>query len=308
MGEEHRERREPGDEAHQGEADRGADHVLLRDPHLDEPVRIRPCEHVGAGGGGEVGVEDQQVRLLRGQLDERVRPDVAQRPGSWPRPSPSSVRAASTSSAVATRLCQSETPSVTLKPRPFTVRARIAVGTRRRPAPTGRPRRRRRSGVEVVAVDLQDAPAEGLERRPDGAPAHGSRRSPRFVSPGREGPAVLLHPVPIDDRGEVPEAVLAAPRWTASQTWPSWISPSPSRTQVWASRPRRRAPIAMPTPIEMPCPSEPVDASRPGSRVMSGWPWSRVPRRRRSRAPPPGSSPAAPSPRTARSPSGPWTG
>ncbi len=31
----------------------------------------------------------------------------------------------------------------------------------------------------------------------------------------------------------------------------------------------------MPIPAEMPMPSEPVDMSRPGRRVMSGWPWSR---------------------------------
>ena len=32
------------------------------------------------------------------------------------------------------------------------------------------------------------------------------------------------------------------------------------------------APLAMPQAMEMPCPSEPVEASTPGVRFMLGWP------------------------------------
>ena len=60
----------------------------------------------------------------------------------------------------------------------------------------------------------------------------------------------------------------------ASQTWPSWHSPSPRMVKTLVSFPRCLAPRAMPTAMEAPWPREPVEASTPGIFFMSGWPWS----------------------------------
>ena len=58
----------------------------------------------------------------------------------------------------------------------------------------------------------------------------------------------------------------------ASQICPSWISPSPSITQVRKAWPRSFAPSAIPTPGESPWPSDPVDISSPGSASCPGGP------------------------------------
>src|SRR4029077_7623950 len=46
-------------------------------------------------------------------------------------------------------------------------------------------------------------------------------------------------------------------------------------TKVGNFSPRNRAPSAMPSPTDNPWPREPVEVSRPGSLVTSGWPCSR---------------------------------
>ena len=67
------------------------------------------------------------------------------------------------------------------------------------------------------------------------------------------------------DDADVREATCAA-----SQTEPSWTSPSPMSTYVRNSWPWWRAPRAMPRPADRPMPSEPVEMSMPGSLFMSG--------------------------------------
>src|SRR5271157_188383 len=57
----------------------------------------------------------------------------------------------------------------------------------------------------------------------------------------------------------------------ASQSWPSASSPSPITTYTREGLFLSRRASAMPTPIESPCPREPVTASTPGV-IRSGWP------------------------------------
>ena len=53
------------------EAGRGRDQVLLRDPALDEAVRVRELEAADAAVGGEVGVEHEHVGRVSAELEER---------------------------------------------------------------------------------------------------------------------------------------------------------------------------------------------------------------------------------------------
>jgi hypothetical protein len=46
------------------------DHVLLGDPVLDEPVRLGELERPDATVRGEVGIEDYEARLTRGELEK----------------------------------------------------------------------------------------------------------------------------------------------------------------------------------------------------------------------------------------------
>ena len=66
-------------------------------------------------------------------------------------------------------------------------------------------------------------------------------------------------------------AAAAAP----SQLSPSWMSPSDISVKTWevSDSPSRRSARQIPTDIESPWPSEPVETSTPGVRCMSGWPW-----------------------------------
>ena len=78
----------------------GRDHVLLGDPALDEPVRVRELERAHAAVGGEIGVEDDEVVAFGSEPDELVAVGVDHvlvrdlRRGALPAPdsgSPSSV-------------------------------------------------------------------------------------------------------------------------------------------------------------------------------------------------------------------------
>ena len=71
-GEEARERVDDGQEPVTGHAGGHRDHVLLGDPVLDEPFRLCELERAHAAVGGEVGVEDDEARLPRGELEERL--------------------------------------------------------------------------------------------------------------------------------------------------------------------------------------------------------------------------------------------
>ena len=53
-------------------AGRGRDHVLLGDPALDEPVRIRQLERAGAAVRGQVGIEDDEIGMLGPELEQRL--------------------------------------------------------------------------------------------------------------------------------------------------------------------------------------------------------------------------------------------
>jgi len=77
---------------------------------------------------------------------------------------------------------------------------------------------------------------------------------------------------------------------------PSSMSPSEAKTYTWwsnglvpvgasgSSRPRsRRAAMAMPTALAMPCPSGPVVTSTPAVCPYSGWPGVRLPQVRSAR-------------------------
>ena len=65
-------RAEERDVAHGGETGGDADHVLLRDSHLEEPIRVRSGEHQLRGGRRIVCVEENDVGILTGELDERT--------------------------------------------------------------------------------------------------------------------------------------------------------------------------------------------------------------------------------------------
>ena len=55
-----------------GHARGRGDHVLLRDPALEEPLRVGELEGADAAVGGEVGVEDDEVVALCGELEQRL--------------------------------------------------------------------------------------------------------------------------------------------------------------------------------------------------------------------------------------------
>ena len=55
-----------------GHAGGHRDHVLLGDPVLDEPVRLRELERAHAAVGGQVGVEHDEARLARRELEQRL--------------------------------------------------------------------------------------------------------------------------------------------------------------------------------------------------------------------------------------------
>ncbi len=69
-GEERRERVRDGKQPVSGKAGRRRDHVLLRDPALDEPVRKGELECADAAVRGEVGVEDDELLVLGAEPDE----------------------------------------------------------------------------------------------------------------------------------------------------------------------------------------------------------------------------------------------
>ena len=51
---------------------RHRDHVLLGDPVLDEAVGLGELERADAAVGGEIGVEHDEPRLARGELEQRL--------------------------------------------------------------------------------------------------------------------------------------------------------------------------------------------------------------------------------------------
>ena len=143
-------------------------------------------------------------------------------------------------------------------PRPFLVWQTIAAGRSERPAALQRFDDRR----YVVAVDLDRVPAEGLELGPDVAGVHDLLGGP-----------VGLQVVVVDDRGQVGEPKVggghrALPALALLTVAVRHQAEDLGRVSRSSSRSARQ----IPTHIESPWPSEPVETSTPGVRVMSGWP------------------------------------
>ena len=283
VGEEDREGRQPRDVAQRRQARRHADHVLLGDPHLQEAFGKGGREAVDPRRRSKVGVEDQEIRRSQRPGRRARRP---RRP-AWRRSRRSRRRGRADRHA-------SEFPPRRLhldRGRDAGVPFGSAFGEGD-PAPLDRPGQDRggpaggagdrrieaggRDRGEVVAVDRDDSPAERLERagqvtaRPMGRDGCRGR-----ASPAGSGQPYCWSPLQSTIAVRLPSRYRDA-TITLSQTMPSCISPSPSMTTVLASRPRIRDPRAIPSPTARPCPREPVEASSPGRRVMSGWPWSRL--------------------------------
>ena len=176
---------------------------------------------------------------------------------------------------------------------------------------TGRPSGRRRGlerrdqGRHVVAVHLQDAPAEGREAGRQVARVLGRQAVPGVLA----APAELLELVVVDDGDEVVGAV--ARRHVGGLPDLALLALAVAEEDVGAARPcpRWRAPRAKPRPAERPMPSEPVEMSMPGSLFMSG--MTLQPRAllvERVELVERGSSRPGPWPRTGPATSGPWRG
>lgn len=110
----------------------------------------------------------------------------------------------------------------------------------------------RDDGIEVVAIDALAVPAEGL-----------AFLGERFRGQQLRRFSVRLLVVEVDEADQVVEAVML-PATAASQVEPSPSSASDMRLWTKAGLPLRFSPIAMPTAIPSPCPSEPPVISIPG--------------------------------------------
>ncbi len=77
LGEKGGEGADPGDIADGGQPGSDADHVLLRDAHLQEAVRVRGGEDIGASGVGKITIKDQQVGITVGEVHEAFAPSLA---------------------------------------------------------------------------------------------------------------------------------------------------------------------------------------------------------------------------------------
>ncbi len=256
------ERADARDAAHGGQPGRHADQVLLGDAHLQELVRgsARPRCRPGwswrgrrrgpgsrvacQGHGGQGLAEDHALRAERRVVGGRGHGDAGRiaAGGAHRRSSTSSARAWAASSSVGTRACHSKRPSMNDTPRPLTVSARTTVG----PAVAGRRQGAGQAvhdGPHVVPVEGHRPPAEG---GPDGGQLLGRPRvaGPRPVA--GIGPAELLQAVDSRRWRSGRSSRWRAADDAASQTRPSWHSPSPSMTTTRPSRSRIRAPMAIP--------------------------------------------------------------
>ncbi len=122
---------------------------------------------------------------------------------------------------------------------------------------------------DIVAVDMENLKTEGGKLRADIANVHN-------VSIG----AVDLQAIVVDDGGEIVQPIMGSGHGgIPNETFIEFPSPSTAKTRLsrrfslWLSE--------MPMETEKPCPREPVEASTPGRRFISGCPCKRLPRRRK---------------------------
>src|SRR5690606_40646670 len=109
-----------------------AEHILLGDAHLEEPVRVRLLEHVCLGRVRQVTIQHDHVGILVPELDQPLAPGVAHgnlRVGHLTSSGSASSRPDfSMSSAVGTCACHMKSPSMKETPLPLTVFATMQVG------------------------------------------------------------------------------------------------------------------------------------------------------------------------------------
>ena len=220
-GEERRERRSERHEPHDLHADRGGDHLLLGDVHLEETVRGGLLEVFGVGGIGDLRVEHHDVAARRAERGERLAVRLARREGLGVALERDRARARG----------RPGHPALGLRDRERAVRAlaelrerlTLLVGVERLPMPAflvleeghasafqrarddrRRPLRAARASEGIV--DLGEVVAVDDERvHPEGA--HAGRVGVEIPSELRR--ATLPEPVDVEDRDEVRKALVA---------------------------------------------------------------------------------------------------
>ena len=152
---------------------------------------------------------------------------------------------------------------------------RVAGVARRIVIVTTPPPGRRRPRRAVLVVRTRGTPARarrGRVRRPRGRPSR-TRRADRTTTRARTTSCGCR-----SRAGSGSPSPRCGASVIASQLEPSLSSASPqSTTTRWSERPFARSASATPTAIGRPWPSEPVDASMPGTSVRSGCEPSRPP-------------------------------
>src|SRR5699024_8589010 len=209
-----------------------ADHVLLGDAHVDQPVRERLPEGDQVGGADRVVAHGHHPLVLGGQLDqllgERGAVVIPGR-GCIGECHTSSLAARATCSAVGTLWCHSTRSSMNETPLPLIVRAMTA---------TGRP------SLGVVQASC---------RARWSWPSTSRTSAPNASSLAASGSRALVSSVraPCCRRLRSMITVRLSSRWwaaaiSASQLLPSCSSPSPQTTYTRESCSSRRRPIASP--------------------------------------------------------------
>ena len=146
-------------------------------------------------------------------------------------------------------------PSIKETPLPFAVLAMMAKGL---PLQARAAAKAFSSSSKSLPSTVMASKAEGLELRLEG----------RGACPRLSHAAVDLQAVVVHDHAEVVQLVVPSEHGRPPHTWPSSLSPSPSKgvhpviLVVQLSRPR-----AMPTAAEMPWPREPELMSTPGGAL-----------------------------------------
>ncbi len=220
---------------------------------------------------------------------------------------PAPTRAAAASSAVAGRACHSERPSVNEIPRPFTVWARIAVGTSP-PVPV-------RTSSQAARICPKSWPSISRTRQPNASkaprrsmPAHGSRRLPRLRLALLERPAVLLHAVPVHDGREVAGTVARGDVDGLPDLALLGLAVAEHHEGVRRAARDDGCPWRGRGPRTSPAPASPSMRRSPAGGACPGGPAAGCRPCRTSAAPRPGSSRAWPSRCRGPRSCGPWTG
>ena len=296
-------------------ADRGGDHLLLGDVHLEEAVGDALREALGVGRVADLGVEGDDVLVDRAEPGQRVAVGAAGRDllaelvarpldrcsldlerlrrrrrlhlTLSERIPPSSSTAASGSASGLP--CWFALSSTAATPRPFLVRAKITAG---RSASCGA--RRRRRSPHVVAVDLLHVPAAGAR------PSRAASRCPSRAWSARAA-RWLTSTIAIRLASLAWPACAKASHIEPSQLGVAAEHPDPKIGGARGARRRGRCRRA----IGRPWPSEPVATSTQGSSGV-GWPCRREPNSRKVSSSSSSIAPAALRARRAAARRGPW--